>query len=73
MRRPETIEQYLRALDDALRASLSRRERILAELRSGRRRRVYRLTRRGRAALGHKKEGWKGFSSEMTAALEGTR
>lgn len=39
---------------------------------SGRRRRVYRLTRRGRAALGHKKEGWRRFSSGMRAALEGT-
>ncbi len=40
---------------------------------SGRRRRVYRLTRRGKAALGKKKEGWGRFARGMGAALEGTR
>ncbi len=40
---------------------------------SGRRRRVYRLTRRGKAALGEKKEGWGRFARGMRAALEGSR
>ncbi len=40
---------------------------------SGRRRRVYCLTRRGNAALGEKKEHWGRFSRGMSAALEGTR
>ena len=36
---------------------------------SGRRRRVYRLTRRGRAALSREKEEWWRFADGMRAAL----
>lgn len=39
---------------------------------SGRRRRVYRLTRRGRGALAEKLEGWGRFSRGMSAALGST-
>ncbi|MBV8196234.1 MAG: PadR family transcriptional regulator [Candidatus Dormibacteraeota bacterium] len=37
---------------------------------SGRRRRVYRLTRRGRAALDEGREDWRGFSRAVTATLQ---
>ena len=38
---------------------------------SGRRRRVYRLTRRGQGALGEKTKAWRSFARGMAAALEG--
>lgn len=37
---------------------------------SGRRRRVYRLTRRGRRALGAKADAWRSFARGVTGALE---
>ncbi len=39
---------------------------------SGRRRRVYRLTRRGKRALGEKARAWQSFARGMGRALEGT-
>ena len=36
---------------------------------SGRRRRVYRLTRRGRAALARRRQEWMGFASAVDAVL----
>ncbi len=39
---------------------------------SGRRRRVYRLTPRGRRALGEKAKAWRSFAGGVTGALEGT-
>lgn len=36
---------------------------------SGRRRRVYRLTRRGRAALARRRQEWAGFASAVDAVL----
>ncbi len=39
---------------------------------SGRRRRVYRLTRRGNRALGEKASAWRSFARGMGRALEGT-
>jgi DNA-binding PadR family transcriptional regulator len=36
---------------------------------SGRRRRVYRLTRRGRAALARRREEWTGFARAVDAVL----
>ncbi len=39
---------------------------------SGRRRRIYRLTRRGQGALGQKKQSWGRFARGIAAALEGT-
>lgn len=38
---------------------------------SGRRRRVYRLTRRGKRALGEKAKSWQSFARGMAGALEG--
>lgn len=38
---------------------------------TGRRRRVYRLTRGGRRALGEKTESWRSFARGMAGALEG--
>ena len=38
---------------------------------SGRRRRVYRLTRRGQRALGQKARAWQSFARGMAGALEG--
>ena len=38
---------------------------------SGRRPRVYRLTRAGRHALGEKRRAWREFAGAMKAALEG--
>ena len=38
---------------------------------SGRRRRVYRLTRRGQRALGDKTKAWRSFARGMSAGLEG--
>lgn len=38
---------------------------------TGRRRRVYRLTRRGERALGEKTEAWRSFARGMSGALEG--
>jgi len=40
---------------------------------TGRRRRVYRLTRRGRRALGEKARVWRSFARGMAGALEGAR
>ncbi len=37
----------------------------------GRRRRVYELTRRGRAQLGARRRGWTNFSAAVNAVLEG--
>ena len=39
---------------------------------TGRRRRVYRLARKGERALGEKAEAWGRFSRGMAGALEGT-
>ena len=39
---------------------------------TGRRRRVYEVTRRGRAALQAQERGWHRFSSAMNAVLKGT-
>jgi PadR family transcriptional regulator, regulatory protein PadR len=36
---------------------------------TGRRRRVYELTRKGRQALGHQREAWFNFSAGMNAVL----
>ncbi len=38
---------------------------------TGRRRRVYRLTRRGQRALGEKAKAWRSFSRAVSGALEG--
>lgn len=38
---------------------------------SGRRRRVYRLTRKGERALAEQTSAWEGFSTAMTRALQG--
>ena len=38
---------------------------------SGRRRRIYRLTRRGHRALAEQTSAWEGFSRAMTGALQG--
>jgi PadR family transcriptional regulator, regulatory protein PadR len=38
-------------------------------LSSGRRRRVYRITRRGRSALAHQKTDWEQFASAVQAVL----
>ena len=38
---------------------------------SGRRRRVYRLTRRGHRALAEQTSAWEGFAKAMTGALQG--
>jgi len=38
---------------------------------TGRRRRVYRLARKGERALGEKTEDWRRFARGMTGALEG--
>ena len=38
---------------------------------TGRRRRVYRLTRRGERALGEKAKSWRSFARGMAGALEG--
>ncbi len=40
---------------------------------TGRRRRVYRLARKGERALGEKTEAWRSFSRGMAGALEGAR
>ncbi len=40
---------------------------------SGRRRRVYRLTRKGQRALGQKAKAWDVFSRGVAGALEGAR
>jgi DNA-binding PadR family transcriptional regulator len=39
----------------------------------GRRRRVYSLTRRGRAALGRQREGWRSFARAVDAVYGGAR
>ncbi len=36
---------------------------------AGRRRRVYRLSRRGRTALGHRREEWRSFARAVDAVL----
>ena len=38
---------------------------------SGRRRRVYELTRKGRKALQERRQEWRGFSSTVATVLEG--
>ncbi|MDQ6777289.1 MAG: helix-turn-helix transcriptional regulator [Actinomycetota bacterium] len=39
---------------------------------SGRRRRVYELTRRGRAQLGERRQAWGEFAAAVNAVLEGS-